>query len=297
MRQKGLALVLATAVISGFSVFSNKLFVTGTEPMVFTTIRNALVLVFLAVILIRSGKLASVRTLTKKELAMLGVIGITGGGVAFALFFTGLSGIGAVQGTLIHKTLFLWVAMLAYPFLAEKPSRNMVAGYLLIIAGTFAAARPQGFAVTPYAFMTLAATIIWAFENILAKITLKSVPHEIVGFARILFGLPVLLAVTAFQGKAGLFVTPSSYNALPLAVSAVLLTGYIYTWYRGLKYVPVTVATAVLVIAPVITTLLTAGFIDGRFPTQSVVPSAVLVTGVILIALAKTGTARTPEVS
>lgn len=295
MKRTGLLLVFSTAVISGFSVFTNKLIVSNTDPVVFTAVRNTVVFLLLAGIVFLSGKFRSLKSLSRRQWAALAVIGVTGGGAAFVLFFTGLSKIGAVQGNLIHKTLFLWVAVLAYPILGEKPSLNLIAGYALIILATFVLGSPSGFSVTPYAFMTLSATIIWAFENILAKRLLKSVPHEIVGASRILFGIPVLVAVAAVQGKAGAFLAPATYAPVPILVSAILLTGYVFTWYQGLSYIPVTVATSILVIAPVVTAFLSAGFIDGKFPAIQILPSLILAVAAFIITAGILRKPRVPE--
>ena len=118
--RKGIYLVLLTTVISGFSIFANKIFVSQTNPLVFTTVRNIVVGAILTGVLVKLNLLRELKSLKIKDWLKLSFIGIFGGGVAFALFFSGLSQIGAVPGNLIHKTLYLWVALLAVPFLHEK---------------------------------------------------------------------------------------------------------------------------------------------------------------------------------
>ncbi len=285
--KKGIYLVLLTTTISGFSVFANKIFVSQTEPLVFTTVRNVMVAGFLTGALLFTGKSTSLRllrSLKKDEWIKLLFIGIFGGGVAFALFFTGLSQIGAVQGNLIHKSLFLWVGFMAIPFLHERPTVKQIVGYGLIFWATYFVAGQQQFILNKGALMVLGATILWALENIVAKVTLKTVPSQIVGWARITIGVPVLFGISLLYGKGQLFLNPNAYTLIPILISAIILTGYVLTWYAGLKRLPATVATSILVLAPVITAVL-----SGIFLTHTPIPisqswSFVLLTlGIVLI--------------
>ena len=50
----------------------------------------------------------------------LAAIGVIGGSVPFVLFFEGLSSATSPQAAFLHKTLVLWVAVLAVVFLGER---------------------------------------------------------------------------------------------------------------------------------------------------------------------------------
>ena len=89
-------------------------------PIVFTAEKNVFVGLLIIGVLLFSWKWKEVKKLTKRELVYLSLIGIIGGSLPFYLFFTGLSMIPAINGAIIHKTLFIWVAILAIPFLKEK---------------------------------------------------------------------------------------------------------------------------------------------------------------------------------
>ena len=65
--------------------------------------------------------------------------------------------------------------------------------------------------------MILAATILWAVENIIAKLALKRLSAETVSGARMILGSLILLAVTLMSGKMGLI--------LKLNTSQWLMTG------------------------------------------------------------------------
>ena len=135
--KKGINLAIATAVISGVSIFANSFFVSKTDPLTFTIVRNTVVALFLTAILAAFGFRQKLKNLTKKEWGKLIAIGAIGGGIPFALFFTGLSEIGALNSNIIQKTLFLWVALLAVPLLKERISKIQLVGYVSLFIGMF----------------------------------------------------------------------------------------------------------------------------------------------------------------
>ncbi len=284
---KGIKLALLAALISGFSVFANKIFISAADPLVFTFTKNTLAGVILFGLLIFSGKHRSLRYIKKGDWIKLGTIGLMGGGVAFALFFTGLSKIGAVQGNLIHKTLFIWTAVLAIPFLKEKLNWKQILGYLLLIGAIFIISGPVKFTFNNGALLVLLATIIWAGENVFAKSVLKTINADIVGVARIILGLPILLLLTLIMGKGKLLISAQTLSFWPLATGSLFLTFYILTWYKALKYLPATQATAILVIAPMITNLLTDIIINKHLVQNQTNVSLLLTIGVLFVVLDK----------
>ena len=281
--KQGIYLVLLTTLISGFSIFTNKLFVSQADPLAFTTIRNVFVFVFLSLILFGSRKHELLRSIKKNDWLKLVVIGTLGGGLAFALFFMGLAQIDAVQGSLIHKTLFLWVTLLAIPLLGERLHKLQLIGYGFILLATFAIGGSQTLGFNSGSLLVLAATLLWAVENVLAKTTLKNVPAEVVGWARIALGLPVLFVITLLMSKGELLTAPKTLLVWPLLTSSLFLTGYVYTWYKGLKIIPVTLATSILVIAPVVTNFLTALFITRKLPEVQITQGILLTVGVAFL--------------
>jgi drug/metabolite transporter (DMT)-like permease len=280
--KKGIYLALLTAVISGFSIFANKIFVSQADPLAFTTVRNLLVALMLTFAVVSSGKIRLLKSIDVKDWMKLLFIGIFGGGAAFALFFSGLSQIGAVQGSLIHKTLFLWVAFLALPFLKEKLHPLQIFGYLFIIAATFAIGGPFSLTLNSGAMMVLAATILWAAENIVSKIVLTKTDPQIVGMLRIILGLPVLILITFTMGKGSLLFDTKTLSVMPLLSSSLFLTGYILTWYQALKVLPASFATSILVISPIITNFLTAIYITHNLPEVQIQNAFLLALGATL---------------
>lgn len=267
-KNKGITLSLLTMTISGFSIFANSVYVSKTDPLIFALIRNALVALILTGILIFTKKLSQLKSLDKKDWGKLFLIGLIGGGLPFALFFTGLSQIGAVNGNIIQKSLFIWVALLAIPILHEKIKPLQWFGYAIIFVSLFIIGGTYKLTASSGSWLVLSATLLWAVENVISKIALKNIPPSLLSWGRLTFGLPVLFLAALIFGKAGLLVAPTSYVAMPLFVSSVFLTSYVLTWYSALKAAPATLVTSILVGAPLITAILSAIF-QGKVPLQT----------------------------
>lgn len=281
--KKGLLFASATAVISGVSVFANGFFVSRTDPVTFTFIRNLLVLLFLLIPLISSRTaISGLRHLDRPSWLKLIAIGVIGGGLPFALFFSGLALTGAVTGTLIHKSLFFWTALIAVPVLGERLTWKQLLGYAAVLFGTYGAAGIAGPVDRQGIAMVFAATILWAVENVIAKTAAGNISPVLISFARILFGLPFLFGAVLLAGK--------HPDMLPLLtapqtiVSAVFLTGYMLSYYASLKYLHVTVAASILVIAPVITVFLTNLLKGMAVPVAQLFPFGLILIGISAIA-------------
>ena len=126
-RRAGVVLALVAAVVSGVAVFINAYGVKAVgDATVYTTAKNLVAALLLgAVFAVSVGRRApSARwaprpPLTRAQLAGLVAMGI-GGSVPFVLFFEGLLHASSVHAAFLHKTLVLWVALLAVPLLKER---------------------------------------------------------------------------------------------------------------------------------------------------------------------------------
>lgn len=282
-KNKGIIFAIFTAVISGVSIFVNKFAVTSIhEPLVFTAVKNTGVALIVLSLLLSSGEIKKIKSLTKKELIYLAVIGVIGGSIPFYLFFTGLSMIPAINAALIQKTLVLWVAILAIPFLKEKLSKTGIFSILLLFAANLLVGGFSGFQYSTGEMYVLAATVFWAIETILAKKVLPNIHPDLLVEARMGIGAVVLLAFSAVLKPQALLgiATLSLDNWLWLLFTMGLLTGYVATWYRGLKYSPATVVTAVLVGSTLVTNILSAVFVTHMLNSVLLVQSALIILGI-----------------
>jgi drug/metabolite transporter (DMT)-like permease len=262
----GVGLGFAAAGISGVSVYLNGLMVKSfPDPTLLAGVRNGLVgLAFVGALAVagargpRSSRIAERRSLGRREALGLAFLGIAGGGIAFALFFGGLALAASPASAVIQKTLFLWVALLAWPLLGERHGAWTLAALGALVAGTFLLDAPTGLGIGAGELMILAATLLWALEAIVARRLLPRIGAPTGAAARMTVGSVVLLGLVAWGGGlAGI----GGWNATQwgfVALTAVLLAGYVGCWYGALERAPATVVTSVLVVGALITAALRA---------------------------------------
>lgn len=250
----GIALAFGTALISGLAVYLNSFAVRQVpDPAVFTTAKNGVAAVILVALAVAAGGGAGVRTLDRRGWAGLLALGVIGGSVPFLLFFTGLAQASAPSAAFIHKTLFVWVALLAVPLLGERLGWIQVGALATLLAGQTIAAPPRDVAWGTGETLIAAATLLWSIEVIVAKRLLHAVPAAVGAAGRMGIGLFLLLGYLAVSGRLGdlLALTPAAWGWVLL--TGLLLAGYVSTWYAALRRAPATVVTSVLVVGAVIT--------------------------------------------
>lgn len=262
--RKGIYLAFLTSFISGVSIFLNKFAVAAIKPpLFFTTTKNMVVGLVLVSIVIALRKVPQIRALQRTDIIRLVAIGLVGGSLPFYLFFTGLSNVPAVNAAIIQKSLVVWVAILAVPFLKEKFSLLSILAIVLLFVGNNYIGGFQGFTFSTGELMIFGATILWAVENVIAKKALQNMDADIVSAARMGLGAMVLLGATLVTSPVS-FISIASFDFTQyfwLGITSVLLVGYVMTWYRALALAPATTVTAILVFSTVITNILSAIFV------------------------------------
>ena len=252
---KGIILAFLTAIISGFAIFYSKISVAKIDPLILATTRNSLVGIFFIIYFLATNNLKRLLKLTKKELVLLLGIGVIGGSIPFYLFFTGIKLIGAQSANIIHKSLFIWVAILSVLLLKEKISvRYLVAGILVCIGTYF---------FTPFKLIfgkgelfILIATLFWSVENILAKKVLFQTSSELVGLFRMVLGGAILLFITLLSGKGKLLVGLNISQWQTIFIGGSILFFYVFTWYKALKYAPASLVALILTFSLVVGNIL-----------------------------------------
>jgi len=252
------------------------------DPIVFTALKNGLVGLFLIGIVLALKKWPEIKSLNRNQWLKLIAIGVVGGFIPFALFFTGLSKTSAINASLIHKTLFVWVLLLAIPLLKEKVSRGLLVGMALIFGANFIISGFQGFKFNTAELMILGATILWAIENIVAKKALKDLSSLTVASARMVFGSIMLLGLVVWQGNISMLSGLNETQWIWTLIASAFLSGYVLTWYTALKHAPATYVATLLVPATLVTNVLSAVFITHSMTELAVISGLFYITGTIL---------------
>lgn len=294
----GIALAVMTALISGVSIFVNGFAVRQLpDAAVYTTLKNGVAAVILIALAAMVVPRAQVRAIDRRAWSKMAVIGVIGGSVPFVLFFSGLAIASAPTAAFIQKTLFVWVVLLAVPFLGERLGWFPIAALGVLLAGQILAAPPTGVTWGNGETMILAATLLWAVEVVIARrLLLGEVPSPILGAARLGIGLIVLVGYLAVTGRltvvAGLTV---AQWGLALGTGA-LLAAYVGTWLAALRRAPATVVASVLVLGAPITAVIQS-VANGALPAptalvgQTVITLAVGLLAVLAVRAARTGAA------
>jgi drug/metabolite transporter (DMT)-like permease len=296
-RRTGLLLALVTAIISGFSVFLNSYGVKAFgNPTAYTTAKNTVsALVLLAVVGLGLRSVSGPR-LTRpsgpRQWGALAAIGVIGGSIPFVLFFEGLSRATSPQAAFLHKTLVLWVAVLAVVFLSERLQWGhwLAIGALIVGQIGLLGGLPDAFGASEA--MILGATLMWSVEVIVAKKLLTSVSSWTVGVARMGLGSVVLICWVAVRGDLGLLTSMDSGQFGWVLLTGVLLAAYVATWFAALQRARAVDVTAVLVLAVPITATLDSVVHGTPLAGQLGWLALLLAGGGLVVILAWQGTRR-----
>jgi drug/metabolite transporter (DMT)-like permease len=270
MRTTGIALAFATALVSGVAVYVNSKGVSHfDDATVYTTAKNAVaggLLLLLALPLlasVRASGAGAARPATRLQWLGLLALACIGGSVPFVLFFEGLSRATATQAAFIHKTLVVWVALLAVPLLRERLSAAHVAAIAFVVVGQAAMLGDVGtVAFGTGEAMVLCATLLWAVEVILVKRLVVALDPRLLTVARMGLGTVVLVAWVAGSGRSSDLLGLGAEQWSWALLTGLLLTGYVATWYAALARAQAVDVTAVLVFGAVVTAVIAAA-VDG----------------------------------
>jgi drug/metabolite transporter (DMT)-like permease len=275
-------------MVSGVSIFINKFGVSGINPFVFTGLKNIVVAVFLFAIILGVGEFKSLKLLDKKQWSKLALIGLIGGSIPFLLFFKGLQLTSALNGAFIHKTIFVFVAILATIFLKEKLNKKYLVGAVLLLGGNALLLRFvwSGFGIGD--LLILGATVMWAGEITLSKHTLKNLTGNQVAFGRMFFGSLFILIFLATTSNISLITTMTINQLTWIIITSVFLLLYVFTFYNGLKYIQAHIAASILLLGQLVTFGLSYFFLDTVItPVQAVGMLAMIAGAITVIGIPK----------
>lgn len=285
----GTILALLAAVISGFAIPVNKIFVVDLDPTIFTAVRAVIIgVMFLLLSLATRGFSRGKLEVNWKYLLLIAVIG---GAFAFLLFFTGLKFTTGGRAAFLHKTLPLYVAVFAFIFLKEKIPRKQIYALIIMLIGTVvlfsAQINPADLWMNPQFgdLLVLGATVLWALENVIARKTmLKGETNFIVSFSRMFFGGVILFGVALLLGKFDLLFSLAAHQWFNISVSVALLFGYVLFWYWSILYINVSKASSLLLLAPVVSLVAGVLWLGEPSPNVQLIGSALILIGAYFVA-------------
>ena len=288
---RGTLLVLMTALISGAAIVINKFFVVSIDPLLFTAMRAlfiGIIFFFISLYFARS----SGKKFNKVSWKYLVLIGVVGGSIAFWMFFTGLKMKMAGRAAFVHKTLPIYATVLAVIFLKERVSKKQLIALVVMLIGLLLMQLTKiSFDVRIGDLLVLGATILWAAENTISKkVMLNKESNWVVTFSRMFFGSLILFAMIFLMGKVDLFLALTGRQLVYIAVSGGLLFGYVLTWYWGLKYINLSKASTILLLAPVISLVLGFAWLGEEVFVLQIIGAILILGGAFVVARMKSTT-------
>jgi len=283
-------LALLAAVVSGISIPANKFFIVNLSPAVFTAVRAVIIgTVFLVIASYQARKHR--RKFKVVPWSYLIAIAVIGGAAAFLIYFTGLQLTTAGRAAfLYHSVLTIVTVVLAAAFLSERMGRRMVAALAVMLIGTlilyFSQVPSSQIWSNPSLgdLLIIVASILWAIEYVISrKVMRMGETNFVVSFARMFFGGLILFGFVIITGNVSVLLKLSLQQWMNIGVSTVLLFVYTLCWYWSLRYINVSKATSLLLLAPIIA-LIGGVFILGEpAPLLQILGSAVIIVGAYIV--------------
>jgi len=279
--QKGLALAYLAALVSGISVFVNSFGVLSMDPAAYTFLKNALVAIILVSIGLMLKSHREFLSLTRKQLLLLALSGIIGGGIAFVLYFSGLALLAGSVSSFLYRLVFIFSIGTGILLLKERFDWRVALGALAVLAGNFILLGGAPLSLSNGVLLVLAASALWALEYAISKLALQSLSPISVASARMGIGALVILSILAFQGKASLLLSLSPASLGWIAVAVGLLTLFTTLWYSALKHAPLISCAAILTLGGPLSALLSFALAGKPLALQTAAGFFLIAAGVV----------------
>lgn len=189
-------------------------------------------------------------------------VGLFGTALPYLLIFIALNYTTPANSAILNQTEVIYSLILSAVFLKEYPSKKQLFGTAVLICGVGLLLAGEGLSVKLKGDLIILATV-WMFQvsHIAAKKLPADIPDNLIVCARALFGflctVPTAFILTRFDVP--FYCGFSLKSVLILLFMAVFnnLIGNIF-WYKAIRNMALAKATAVILVYPVFTYLLSA---------------------------------------
>jgi len=132
--------------------------------------------------------------------------------------------------------------------------------------------------------LVIGATILWALENVIArKAMINGETNFVVSFSRMFFGGIILFGVIGLTGKFDLLLSLTAQQWNNIFLSTVILFGYVLFWYWSMKYINVSKAATLLLLAPVVSLVLGIWWLGEPIHSVQLLGSALILIGAYFV--------------
>ncbi|MBK6431044.1 DMT family transporter [Candidatus Amarolinea dominans] len=283
---RGYALVLTAAALWGTLGLFYKVLIDrfGLTPLTVASYRSLLAgLILLAVLALRKPRLLAVNRHDLPLLVAYGVFGVAGFFIAYA-YAIDLVGV-AVAAVLLY-TAPAWVGLIAWRWLGEEMHRRLLMALGLTLVGSVLVAglydvshlRLNGLGV----LAGLAAGLGYGLWSVFNKIAVARYSAWTVQTYALLIGAGCFLLLAPAGQLLGPLALPSSWPWL-LAMAVIPTLGGALTYSLGVRWVPVSVASVVATLEPVIAGALAYLLLGERLALLQIAGGAAIISAVLLL--------------
>ena len=184
----------------------------------------------------------------------------------------------------------VWMALIAFAWGGERPTRVAIVGMLLGFTGMVLLLQPKATAALPLwpAALALLASISWAFGSVYQRRSPRSSDLMLATALQMLFGGALLALEAALFGEWRAFdvhaITAASWGGffwLVIFGSILAFSAYLYT----MQYASTALASTYAYVNPMVAVILGMILFHERFTPLEALAGAVILTGVALMVL------------
>ena len=281
MHNKTLALLWSLTQIiltAGVILVMKFAFNTGVDPLNF----SYQILIVAALILFAYGLYKEPKQifhLPIETISMVALIGVIGGGLVYALNGLGLKYSSATNFSFLIQTNVFFTAMLAFFFLKENLKITKIVLLVMLIAGIYLITTKGNFIIPSRGdILLLLGSLAYAIANIMAKVTLRSVPAITFTAYRILFGGLSLILFLILIGRFSVEI-----NWLwTMGVGVMIAVGTLAI-HKVLGYATASYMSMMSTITPVLTTIAAWTFLGETMSTTQLIGGGFIILAGIFI--------------
>jgi len=210
---------------------------------------------------------------------MVALIGVIGGGLVYALNGLGLKYSSATNFSFLIQTNVFFTAMLAFFFLKENLKITKIVLLVMLIAGIYLITTKGNFIIPSRGdILLLLGSLAYAIANIMAKVTLRSVPAITFTAYRILFGGLSLILFLILIGRFSVEI-----NWLwTMGVGVMIAVGTLAI-HKVLGYATASYMSMMSTITPVLTTIAAWTFLGETMSTTQLIGGGFIILAGIFI--------------
>jgi len=227
------------------------------------------------------------------------ICGAGGGAIATVLFTASFRYVNPSVTVLLQKLQPVFVVLLAFLFLGERPARKFYPWALLAMAAGFVLSFPdldvsflreRGNLHAKGVIYALASSVIWGFSTVAGRSLLARATPGIATFWRYAFGLLTLTAILAFWVggfHASVATMLSSRETMLALLYLTVVSGVIpmFVYYAGMARTPASVVTFIELLYPVSAVVLNTIFLHTPLTTVQMAAAGVLLFAVTMISI------------